>query len=387
MAGNILRVGLIGCGNVVSYGHRPALTTLPDVKLVALADVTEARRKIGQEWFSLPDADLYSDHHDLLKRDDVDAVVVTVPQQFRREIVLDAIAAGKHLLSEKPIALAPAVAAELIGAAESKGLTFGMVHNYLFLPEYKKIKQLIYDGAIGDLRVLTMHYLGVIDYPGAKEYQGNWRHKLEAGGGVLMDMIHAVYLTEWLFGAFAQQVMAFVDAPTYADRQPEVEDLALLQIAFPTGYAVIHMGWGQGVGGVDASGSAGHLRMRYHEYQTSGFNRPAELYTVRDWQRTDHEMDSLPEHMQNIARSFTELWADFRDAIREKRPPIAPARAGQRALEIALGGYLSGVTGHVVTLPLSTDHPIYQQGVYGLHEVETWEESRTKRAEIFGLKG
>ena len=383
---DILRVGMIGCGNVVSYGHRPALTTLPDVKLMAIADVTEARRKIGQEWFGLPDGDLYADHHALLERDDVDAVVVTVPQQFRREIVLDAINAGKHVLSEKPIALAPAVAAELITAAEAKGLTFGMVHNYHFLPEYKKIKALLDAGTIGNLRVLTMHYLGVIDNPGAKEYQGDWRHKLGAGGGVLMDMIHAVYLTEWLFGAQAQQVMAFVDAPTYAYRQPEVEDLALLQGAFPTGYATIHMGWGQGVGGVDASGSAGHLRMRYNQYQTSGFNRPAELYTVRDWERTDHEMDVLPDHMQNIARSFTELWADFRDAIRQMRPTIAPARAGQRALELALGGYVSGVNGRVTTLPLSTDHPVYQRGIYGLREVESWEGSHTKQAGIFGLR-
>ena len=99
-----LKVGLIGCGNVVSYGHKPALTTLPDVELVALADVTEARRKIGQEWFGLSDENLYSDYKQVLAREDVEAVAITVPQTFRREIVLDAIQAGKHVLSEKPIA-------------------------------------------------------------------------------------------------------------------------------------------------------------------------------------------------------------------------------------------------------------------------------------------
>ena len=46
-----LKVGLIGCGNVVNYGHRPALTTLPDVELIALADITQARRAIGKDWF------------------------------------------------------------------------------------------------------------------------------------------------------------------------------------------------------------------------------------------------------------------------------------------------------------------------------------------------
>jgi predicted dehydrogenase len=382
----MLKIGLIGCGNVVSYGHRPALTSLDEVELVALADVTEARRKIGQDWFGLRDDQLYSDYRDVLARADIDAVAVTVPQRFRREIVLAAAAAGKHVLSEKPIAYSPAEAAELIAATDSAGLTFGIVHNYQFLPEYREIKRLIDGGTIGDLRVLTLHYLGVIDNPGAAEYKSDWRHTLEAGGGVLMDMIHAVYLTEWLFGAPAQQVMAFVDAPTYAARQPVVEDLALLQIAFPTGYATIHMGWGQGVGGVDASGSEGHLRLRYNQYQTSGFNQPAELYSVRDWQRTDHPLDNLPTHMDNIGRSFTQLWDDFRDAIRAKRPTTAPASAGQRALEIALGGYLSGVTGSVVSLPLKRDHPVYHKGIAGLSEVAAWADSRTKAAGLFGMR-
>jgi predicted dehydrogenase len=380
-----LRVGLIGCGNVVSYGHRPALNSSPDLELVALADITPARRAIGQAWFSLTDDNIYTDYRDVLARPDIDAVVVTVPQQFRRAIVLDAVAAGKHILSEKPIATSPAVAAELIAAARQAGLTFGIVHNYHFFPEYRQIKALIDQGTIGDLRVLNLHYLGVIDNPGAAEYQSDWRHTLAAGGGVLMDMIHAVYLTEWLFGAPAQQVMAFVDAPTYAHRQPEVEDLALLQIAFPGGYATIHMGWGQGVGGVDASGSAGHLRMRYYQYHTSGFNQPAELYAVRDWQRTDHALDNLPTHMDNIAHSFTQLWQDFHAAIREGRPPLAGAEAGQRALEIALAAYLSGATGQVVTLPLDPDHPVYLHGLNGLKEVPAWQASRTRQAGIFGL--
>lgn len=51
-----LRVGMIGCGNVVSYGHRPALTALTNVDLVALADITPQRREIGQAWFALDEA-------------------------------------------------------------------------------------------------------------------------------------------------------------------------------------------------------------------------------------------------------------------------------------------------------------------------------------------
>lgn len=383
----VLKVGLIGCGNVVSYGHYPALTTLDNVELVALADITPARRDIGKAWFSLNDDQLYEDYKDVLAIDAIDAVVVTVPQKFRRQIVLDAFAAGKHVLSEKPISDAPAVGAELIQAADKAGLKFGMVHNYHFLPEYRQIKQLLVDGTVGDIRVAMMHFLSVIDYPGAAEYQSDWRHTMAAGGGVLMDMIHAVYLSEWLMGSRANQVMAFVDAPEYSHRNPVIEDLALLQIAFPTGYASIHMGWGEGVGGVDITGSDGQIRMRYNDYQTSGFNQPVELYSVdKNWGRTDHSLDNLDTHMNNIARSFTELWADFRDAILDNREPLATAKAGHRALELALGAYISGVTGKVVTLPLQINHPVYQKGIAGMAEVNAWELSNTKRAGLFGLR-
>ena len=64
--------------------------------------------------------------------------------------------------------------------------------------------------------------------------------------------------------------MAFVDAPEYAHRGPVIEDLALLQVAFPSAYAAIHMGWGEGVGGVDISGSDGQIRLRYKQYQSGG---------------------------------------------------------------------------------------------------------------------
>ncbi|MCE2490827.1 MAG: Gfo/Idh/MocA family oxidoreductase, partial [Anaerolineae bacterium] len=278
-----LRVGLIGCGNVVEYGHRPALNALEttgEAQLVAVADVTPARLDIAGHWFGQHRPVLYKDYRDVLARDDIEAIVITVPQQFRRQIVLDAIDRGIHVLSEKPLATVPTVAHELVSAADSAGCVLGMVHNYHYLPEYSKLHELVMQGLVGDLRVLTMHYLGVIDKPGAAEFQGDWRHTLAAGGGLLMDMIHAVYLAEWLHGAPAEQVMAFVDAPTYTSRNPEVEDLALVQVAYPGGYAALHHGWGVGVGGVDLSGSAGYLRMRYREGQTSGFTQASEIFSI-----------------------------------------------------------------------------------------------------------
>jgi hypothetical protein len=126
--------------------------------------------------------------------------------------------------------------------------------------------------------------------------------------------------------------------------------------------------------------------MRYEQYQTSGFNRPEELYSVRDWVRTNHDFDDLPDYQDMVGRGFTDLWADFRDAIKMGRQPVMPASSGKRSLEIALGGYLSGVTGRVVTLPLPTDHPVYQHGIAGMRDVDVWEHSRTKDMGLYGLR-
>lgn len=383
---NTLKVGIIGCGNIVSAAHKPALDALDHVEVVALMDVTPARLELGKDWFGLSDDALYTSYQPMLDREDIDIVLVTVPQQFRKEMVTYALEKGKHVLSEKPVAITPADAAAFSALAKEKNLRFGMVHNYVYFPGYKLMKSLIERGEIGDVRVITMNYLGVIDYPGAREYQADWRHKMEAGGGVLMDMIHAVYLSEWLVGESAIQVNAFADSPTYQDRNPEIEDLILLQVAFPSCYALINMGWGQGVGGVDVSGTEGHLRMTNEKYQTSGFNRPAELYSVRNWERTDHAIPNEPEYKAHIVASFKSIWQDFCNAVREERNPVATADDAQRALEIALAAYLSSSTGKTIDLPLPEDHPVFLKGVHGIADVESKANSKTKKAGIFGLR-
>ncbi len=380
-----LNVGIIGCGNIVNGAHKPALAALDNVNVAALMDVTPERLQLGQEWFQLTDDNLYTDFKPLIDRDDIDIVLVTVPQQFREEMVTYALERGKHVLSEKPAATTPAIASAFSQVAKANNVRFGLVHNYVYFPEYKLIKSLLDGGEIGELRVLTMNYLGVIDYPGAREYQADWRHQMTAGGGVLMDMVHAVYLTEWLAGERAIQVNAFADAPTYQHRGPEVEDLILLQVAFPSCYALINMAWGQGVGGVDVSGTQGQIRMRYEKYQTSGFNRPAELYSVRDWERTDHDLNNEPDYTSHIVAAFTGIWRDFCNAVREGRDPVGTIEDGQRALEIALAGYLSSSTGRTIKLPLPTDHPVYLKGVSGIQDVDAWASSKAKTAGIFGL--
>ena len=147
------------------------------------------------------------------------------------------------------------------------------------------------------------------------------------------------------------------------------------------------MAWGEGVGGVDVSGSEGQIRMRYKQHQSGGFNQAIEMYSVdSQWRRSDHAINNYEAHEDNVARSFRQLWEDFQAAIRHDREPMAPASAGARALELTLGAYASAVTGRVVGLPLDKTSPVYHKGVAGLAELEAWAESKTKAAGLFGLR-
>lgn len=112
----MIRVGVIGLG-VISRYYLPALAAHRDTVLTAVADLDPARTAgFG------PDVAVHRDHHALLADQDVDAVVVNVPNHLHPSICRDALLAGRHVCCEKPLAIEPAPAAELTELAERNGL-------------------------------------------------------------------------------------------------------------------------------------------------------------------------------------------------------------------------------------------------------------------------
>lgn len=373
-----MRVGLIGCGNITFNDHAPTLRGLDGARVTAIADPTEARRKKVQAVLGLPDAACFADHRALLAAG-VDYAVLAVPQKIRRPIVEDCARAGAHILSEKPIATVPADARAMIDTMRAAALRYGMVHNYLYYPEYELARKLIDEGAIGRLRHVTLNFLGMPDSPGASEYRPQWRHDpAEAGGGILMDMVHAVYLAEFLMVAPIRAVSAVVDNLDHAGEA--VEDFALVNYYFDSGYATVNLWWGGGPGGLEISGAEGRIMVFYQNYATGPFTR-LESFTLvnRQGRQTFDPRGDRP--MDNFAR----LHADFVEAIRAGRDPIAPAEAGLRSLEAVLAAYASAATGRAIPLPLSPDDPVHQRGVRGLRELDLWKSGPVVRHGVFGL--
>jgi predicted dehydrogenase len=370
-------VGLIGCGNIGVSRHLPAWLTEPaGFRLVAVADPTPARLELARAVAGLQPSDAHRAVEEMLGRDDISVVDVCVPPHLRRDIVIAAARAGKHVLAEKPLATVPADAAAMIGAAHAAGVTLGVVHNYLFFPEIVRAREVIAAGQIGQVEVAILNYLGAPDNSGAADYRPTWRHDPgQSGGGILMDMLHVVYVAEALLGQPIERVSAYVTA---RQRDSGVEDLASCRFEASDSVAVVNVGWGVGPGGIEISGTTGRLAIRYEGGGTSPFVPFEELILVDE--RGSRTLDVPPSD------SYLELAiVEFAESVAAGLPPIAPGEQGLHILEATVAAYESAATGRMIAVPLDRADPVYQRGVGGLAELDipAWSPIRSKG--IFGV--
>src|SRR2546429_693239 len=138
-----------------------------------------------------------TDYREVLARRDIDAVVVATPNFLHREIVLAALAAGKHVLCEKPLALNREEAEEMLRAAERAGRVHMTAFTYRFTPAIQYARYLIEQGELGQLRTVRAAYLMAL-----AGHVLAWRsEKRLAGSGVLADIgSHLVHITQYLVG-------------------------------------------------------------------------------------------------------------------------------------------------------------------------------------------
>jgi predicted dehydrogenase len=299
----------------------------------------------------------YVQARELLGCSDVEAVVIATPPNARAALVCMAAELGKHVLCEKPLATRPGSACEAVRAADKAHVQIAMVHNYLCFPEYVAARRIIEGGGIGDVRVVIIDALGVADNAGASTNSYNWRHDPAiAGGGVLMDMLHLVYVAEFLLGHDIVATSGYIDS--YGPNEA-VESVALCRFESEWNVALVNVGWGQGPGGASITGSLGRIAIGYRNGGCSPF-APLESVVVTTAEGS-HIIDT-PDGGSGIGS----ILKNFALSLAEGVPLIADGRAGARALEATIALYEGAATGQVVALPLKADDPLYEAGVAGL---------------------
>lgn len=175
-----LRWGILSTARIARKAVIPAIRQSRSGTVAAIASRTlESAQQMAQE-FQVPQA--FASYEEMLQSPDVDAVYIPLPNHMHREWTVRAAEHGKHVLCEKPLALNAAEAEEMIAAAQRNHVLLAEAFMYRFHPQFAKVRELLADGAIGEVQVIRSAFCFHLTDP------KNIRLVPEMGGGALMDV-------------------------------------------------------------------------------------------------------------------------------------------------------------------------------------------------------
>jgi predicted dehydrogenase len=329
-----IRVGILGFG-FISNLHARAVSNTPGLELAGVWTREDGTADSFRNAF--PGGKLYPTMEALTSAEDIDAVVIGLPNSLHFPQTMAALTAGKHVLVEKPMALNVVEAEAMADYASRQGLRLMVGHMWRFDREFLAVKALVDAGRIGTI-VKTKGY-GIHENWGP---EGWFVDPHLAGGGALIDMgVHALDSVRFLIGD-PRPVRVFATIGThYGDYQ--VDDSGVLMVVWDNGItSVIESGWWHPhMDGPEAStqlfGTKGYARV----FPTMAkFTDGAKPWLPRFEVREDH----CDQHI------YDGQMAAFGAAIAAGVDPVPGADEGMTVLRICAAAYESARTGKAVQL-------------------------------------
>ena len=219
-----LRWGILSTAKIGRQHVIPAIqrSQLGEVTAIASRDPASARSAATD----LGIARAHGSYEQLLADAEVDAVYIPLPNHLHAEWTMKAADAGKHVLCEKPLTLDAAEADALVAHCAAAGVVMQEAFMYRFHPQWQRTKQLVDDGALGELRAVQAWFSYFNDDP------HNIRNVAEFGGGALMDIgCYPISVARWLFDAQPDAVQALM----HRDPSTGVDTLTSAALRFGTG--------------------------------------------------------------------------------------------------------------------------------------------------------
>ena len=236
----ILRGAISGFGEVAAQAHLAGWRTRPEVNIVAIHDPVSERRHHAMRL--IPNIRVYDDLELMLDGERLDFVDVASPPAYHAATARMALAAGAHVLVEKPLCLAHDEFESLRAAASRRNRVLMCVHNWKHAATYRLAHDLMTAGRLGEIRYIALDRLRTAPAGVGLGASGRWRLGTASGGGILVDHgWHAFYLMRWLMGGLdPAAISAFMGVAQAAP----VEDVADLRVIFPGDrIASAHLSW------------------------------------------------------------------------------------------------------------------------------------------------
>ncbi len=214
---NKVRIGVIGVsgrGNIAQHWHKPGYRS----EVVAGADpnpefLEEFRKRMGERAFTT------TDYRKLLERDDVDAVAITSPDFTHEEYAIEAFRAGKHVFTEKPMAITTEGCDRMLSEWKKSGKKFMVGHNMRYMRIFRAMKDIADSGIIGEIKAAWVrHFVGA----GGNFYYHDWHSRSDKSSGLLLHKgSHDIDMIHWITGSYTRKVSAFGGLDFYGGNYPD----------------------------------------------------------------------------------------------------------------------------------------------------------------------
>jgi UDP-N-acetyl-2-amino-2-deoxyglucuronate dehydrogenase len=333
-------IAVIGCGGI-GHTHARAARDLSGARLVGVSsrDADKARRVAEAEGCRHT-----SDAAALIADPEVALVTIATSSGSHAALALQALAAGKHVVIEKPLAMTAADGRRVIATAAERGLTLSVIFQRRFEPGFQAVAAAVASGALGRVRLIEAS----CPYFRPQSYYDSaaWRGTIADDGGALMNQgIHLVDLLLWVGGP-ARRVVAQV--ATQAHRM-EAEDLALAVVSLDSGALATLLASTNLTPGfphaLNVYGEHGAIRTEggaVTHWSVPGSDAPAAVVNSAGAASPGGAFWSLAQHRAQLA--------DVVAAIREGRAPAITGQDGLRAVALVEAVYEAARTGQAVTL-------------------------------------
>ena len=330
-------VGIIG-GGFVGRVHLEAMLTHPAVSTISLAESDDvSRRKAASE---LPIERAEADYRALLDDPGIDIVDLCLPHDLHHPVALEAFAAGKHVIADKPISNTLPEADEMIAAADRAGRRFYVALNQRFLPVHQRVRQLLDEGTIGREFMATLTVIGneLLRMSDPASWKGTWER---AGGGVLADSgTHVVDLAHDWFGP--PSAVSCRLARHVVKTASKADDTGVVMLEYPDltvtlvlTYGAAGQAWSETRQVWSETGSV-HVRLEDADpiaVWKEGRRLPQQVAHEPDWWAWSVKL-GLAHALDRFAddQPFAVEPSDAREALRTIRAAYRSAELGQRIL-------------------------------------------------------
>lgn len=339
-----LGIGIAGAGAIAQRNAREAVASGE----AFIAGIFDTNQKVARDMSRALKAPVCATYDELVGQREVEAVLISTPHHLHCPMTIEAASAGKHVMVEKPIANNLRQASEMIDACRNAGVSLTVNYSFRYLPKVQRARQLIEDGALGDIvgqQVIAHKYKDRGYWSGGSSNSpDDWRASREkcGGGFLIMNICHVIDYMAFMTGLAPTRV--YSEYATLASPS-EVEDTLSVTYRLSNG-AIGSISGSSSMRGADNSeeriwGTNGTMIIGYdglsiYSTRRCGALRPGKL----------HKLTKFPEV------SWTAQWVRrFVDAVRNGKTPDIGALEGWQNLAFIETAYRSQDTGQSLEVP------------------------------------